>query len=140
MSRLLKKKRKGAYFIIEVVLFMIFVCFLTVSGLFSSSGLSEEAKASVAKTDTTNIGAAVSHYKYDTGKYPTNLSDLTVAGTDALAGYGPWLPELKKDPWGNNYVLISDTDSFVVYCTEGGKKTNTTANAVDANVIGFLGM
>ena len=137
---MLKKKRKGAYFIFETVLFMIFVCFLTVSGLFSSSGLSEEAKASVAKTDTTNIGAAVSHYKYDTGKYPTNLSDLTVAGTDALAGYGPWLPGLKKDPWGNNYVLISDTDSFVVYCTEGGKKTNTTANAVDANVIGFLGM
>lgn len=119
---------------------MIFVSCLIASGLFNSRSVTDEAKASTAKTDTTNIGAAVSHFKYDMGRYPTNLNELVTAGTGAYVGYGPWLPEIKKDPWGNNYVIISDADSFVVYCTEGGTKTNTTANALDSNVIGFFGM
>lgn len=106
------------------------------------------------------LGAAVSHYRYDAGRYPNKLSDLAVAGTGTLQGYGPWIAEVKKDPWGNDYVLLVDaqrgadetTAHFIVYSTGGtarkeydavGKVPSLSAavaaGKLPADVIGYFG-
>lgn len=68
----------------------------------------ELAKRKSARDEIEAIVKAVDDYKAShEGKLPDNLAQLT-------EGDKPALKELKKDPWGADYVLTIDGDKFTV--------------------------
>jgi general secretion pathway protein G len=66
----------------------------------------EQAKIDTAKLQIRNFQQALDHYKIRFNKYPT-----TAEGIDALThppnNMQPFLNEVPKDPWGNDYVYVS---------------------------------
>ncbi len=132
----MRRKLKGAILSLEIAFFILGIA-LVAAFMFSNFGPTmDEAKFQVALTDVTTIGGAVSHYHYDMGKYPSSLSDLTKM--DNATKKGPWiaaLPNNNRDPWGNNYGYVYDSDAsngnsgFIVYCT-----TSTTGSSVSLSI------
>lgn len=148
----MRKKLKGAVLSLEVAFFVIAIA-LIAGYIFSNfSPTMDEAKVQVALTDVTTIGGAISHYHYDMEKYPDTLSDLTKM--DSKTKKGPWiatLPNNGKDPWGNSYEYVRDTNTsdgnsgFVVYCTTGANGENVSvsidqADNMPANAIAYRGL
>ena len=133
-------KRKGAYFILEVALFLVTVAIIAAASTGNFGNTLAESKVSTAQNEVMQLGSAVSHYRYDTGSYPDALTDLAKKGTGSYKGYGPWIATIKKDPWGKDYQLQTGINGFVVYCTENETKTNSSADAVDSGLIGFHGL
>ena len=133
-------RKQGSILMMDVAFFVFAVAIFCAVTSINFLPMFNESKQSLAQADVNQIGAAVVQYHYETKKYPTNLSDLTKAGTGTYKGFGPWLAELKKDPWGNDYKIISDENGFVVYTTQAGKASQSSATKVEDNVIGFHGM
>ena len=136
----MKHKRKGAYFILEVALFLLTVAIIAAASTGNFGSILTESKVSTAQNEVMQLGSAVSHYRYDTGSYPDTLADLAKKGTGSYEGYGPRIPAIKKDPWGKDYKLQTGKNGFVIYCTENDTKTNSSADAVDSGMIGFHGL
>lgn len=138
---MMNHKRTGGYLALEVACFLFFMAIYFFSGSNDAGSTISESNVKAAQNEVAQIGSAVSHYKYDTGSYPTDLGDLSKDGKDlGYDGYGPWIAVIKKDPWGNDYKLQTETNGFVVYCTENGEKTNSSGENVDSGVIGYHGL
>ena len=124
-------KRKGNFLdwmIYDYIFFFVVPLVVMAAGEYIDSA---EANNDVVHADLVEISNAVSQYHYDIGEYPTSLSLLT----KTMNGKGPWLDELKKDPWNQDYQykISSDKKSYVVYSKmKDGKETppddNTPSN------------
>ena len=132
----MRKKLKGAVLTLEIVFFIIAV--ILIGGYMFSNFIPtmDESKVQIALTDVTTIGGAISHYHYDMEKYPSSLEDLTKR--DTTTKKGPWianLPNNNRDPWGNKYGYVYDSNEndgnsgFIVYST-----TSTTGESVSINI------
>lgn len=148
----MRKKLKGTVLSLEVVFFLIAV--IIIGGYVFSNFMPtmDESKIQIAITDVTTIGGAISHYHYDMEKYPASLEDLTKR--DSSKKKGPWianLPNNNRDPWGNKYGYVYDSNEkdgnsgFIVYSTTSttGKKISISisqANNLPANAIAYHGL
>jgi len=96
-------------------------------------GRTDEARVTKAKADIKAIEEAANMFKLDNGFYPS-----TAEGIQALVQAPPrarkfnpdgYLPNIPHDPWGNEYVYMSDGRSVVVMSlgadgVEGGEGYN----------------
>lgn len=138
------KKKKGTYLIIELAFIICLLAIMAAAGIVNFEQYNYEAKVNTAQNEVMQLGNAVAHYKYDTGKLPDTLDVLAVPGSGELEGYGPWITEIKKDPWGNAYILVPGTDKkeFVVFCTENEVHQSNSGggDSLEQGVIGFHGL
>lgn len=148
----MSKKLKGSYFTLEVALFIIAVCIIIAYKFSNYTPTLDESKVQIALTDVTTIGGAISHYHYDMEKYPDSLEDLTKR--DTTTKKGPWiaqLPNNNRDPWGNKYGYVYDSNEndgnsgFIVYSTTSTTGENVSidisqADNLPANSIAYHGM
>lgn len=74
-------------------------CATLTSGVAAVSGVSEEAKAEVARLDLSGFHQALDLHSLKFGRYPT-----TDEGLGELYRVGILKGSLKKDPWGDPYV------------------------------------
>ena len=71
------------------------------------AGRTEQARQAAAKTQVSSFATVLDAYEVDNGFYPkgkSGLNDLVQASRDAKNWRGPYLKEVPKDPWGNDYV------------------------------------
>lgn len=120
-----QKKKKGTILFIEAVIYIAVVMIFVFGGLGLYSHIQQTSKIKRAQAELTDIAQAVSHYRYDMGKYPASLEDLTATTGDAATEYhGPWLTELKTSPWNNSpyqYQIYPSGRRFVVFIQNNGE-------------------
>lgn len=74
-------------------------------------GTTQDAKVSAAKAQVAELDSAVERFYIQMDRYPTMDEGLKVlvdppAGDDAKLWRGPYIKELRNDPWGNPYQYL----------------------------------
>jgi prepilin-type N-terminal cleavage/methylation domain-containing protein len=123
--------RRLGFTLLEMMFTVAVISVLLMIAIPAISKAREKTSIEKAKADVEIIAAAVQQLAWDTGKWPGAIArnvdqnpevwDLTQASAGLLAphaGYGNWkgpyLPEIKPDPWGMPYFFDPDY-------TTGGK-------------------
>lgn len=129
--------KKHGWFSVELAICI--VVFLVLMAVFIPRIMEflDQGRYSKAQGDLSALGVAVSQYAFEVGEYPKKLEDLT----ETKNQYGPWLREIKKDPWGNSYQYKSDKKKgFVVYSYGADKSdSGSSVEGVDSKDIGYIG-
>ena len=71
------------------------------------TGISEHAKESAAKADISNYKGALSTFEIDNSRFPTTeegLNALVQKPADLDTWKRPYVDNIKKDPWGHDYI------------------------------------
>lgn len=129
--------KKRGWFSIELAICIVVFLILMAVFLPKSMEFLDQGKRSKAQSDLSAIGVAVSQYAFEVGEYPEKLDDLK----EKKGQYGPWLKEIKKDPWNNDYQYKFDKkDGFVVYSFGADKSdSGTSVKTVSDKDIGYIG-
>ena len=132
-------KRKGVLLHFDSTTYVLFIIIVIALGAMGTAEYINSAKNDVVRSDLVEISSAVSQYNYDIGEYPTTLTALT----SKKNGKGPWLDELKKDPWNQDYQykISSDKKRYAVWSKmKDGKgatpDVNTPSNNTRASATG----
>ena len=129
--------KKRGWFSIELAICIVVFLVLMAVFLPKSMEFLDQGKRSKAQSDLSAIGVAVSQYAFEVGEYPKKLDDLK----EKKGQYGPWLKEIKKDPWNNDYQYKFDKkDGFVIYSFGADKSdSGTSVKTVSDKDIGYIG-
>jgi len=99
--------RRSGFTLIELLLVIAILGVLAALIVPKFAGRTEQARQAAAQTDIANIGTQLDAFEVDNGSYPrgkNGLNDLVTQPRDAQNWRGPYLKELKNDPWGNPYI------------------------------------
>ena len=121
MSRRTQATRNRAHRIgftlIEVLLVLIILVILGSLAVSVFTGTQDKANINAAKAQIGLVSEPINRYRLDMNKYPQSLKDLWEEPSDSTLAEkwaGPYVKELKNDPWGNPYQ----------YSAEGKKNDN----------------
>ncbi len=93
--------------LIELLLVLVILGILAAIVVPKFAGRTEQARLTAAKTDISAFSTALDAFEVDNGYYPkgrNGLLDLVQQPRDAQNWKGPYLKEVPKDPWGNDYI------------------------------------
>ena len=99
--------RRAGFTLIELLLVLVILGVLAAIVVPKFAGRTEQARQAAAKTQVSSFATVLDAYEVDNGFYPkgkSGLNDLVQASRDAKNWRGPYLKEVPKDPWGNDYV------------------------------------
>jgi general secretion pathway protein G len=102
---------RSAFTLIEVLLVLIILVILASLAVTQFGGIREQANIDAAKAQIGIVKSAIEMYKLHANKYPPKLQDLWEEPSDsALADKwaGPYMDEIKKDPWENEYKYSAE--------------------------------
>ena len=102
-----KTLRRAGFTLIELLLVLVILGVLAAIVVPKFAGRTEQARQAAAKTQVSSFATVLDAYEVDNGFYPkgkSGLNDLVQASRDAKNWRGPYLKEVPKDPWGNDYV------------------------------------
>jgi general secretion pathway protein G len=100
-------RRSRGFTLIELLLVLVILGVLAAIVVPKFAGRTEQARQAAAKTQVSSFATVLDAYEVDNGFYPkgkSGLNDLVQASRDAKNWRGPYLKEVPKDPWGNDYV------------------------------------
>jgi general secretion pathway protein G len=112
MRRPTSRKRTGqtsvrtAFTLIEVLLVLIILVIIGSLAVNVFTGTQKTASVNAAKSNVSLVRGAIDRYYLDMNKYPTKLDDLWTKPSDSTAAdkwSGPYMEQLKPDPWDNPY-------------------------------------
>jgi len=63
-----------------------------------------DAKLVAARAQVASLKTAVDAFEVDNGFYPRSLTDLVRQPQNAASWHGPYLDQISKDPWGQDYI------------------------------------
>jgi general secretion pathway protein G len=93
--------------LVEMLLVLVILATLAAIVYPKLAGRSEQARQTAAQTQIAAFSTALDAFEVDNGYYPkgkNGLQDLVVQPRDAKNWHGPYLKDIPKDPWGNDYV------------------------------------
>ena len=96
-----------AFTLIELLLVLVILGILAAIVVPKFSGRTEQARITAARTQISAFSTALDAFEVDNGYYPKGrdgLLDLVQQPRDAQNWRGPYLKEVPKDPWDNDYV------------------------------------
>ena len=99
--------KQGAFTLIELLLVLVILGILAAIVVPKFSGRTEQARITAAQTQISSFSTALDAFEVDNGYYPkgnNGLQDLVQQPRDAQNWRGPYLKEVPKDPWNNDYV------------------------------------
>ena len=108
---------RAGFTLIEVLLVLIILVIIGSLAVNVFTGTQKTASVNAAKSNVSLVRGAIDRYYLDMNKYPTKLDDLWTKPTDAAVAdkwSGPYMEQLKPDPWGNAYQ----------YSAQGKKNTD----------------
>jgi len=98
---------RGGFTLIELLLVLVILGILAAIVVPKFSGRTEQAKITAATTQISSFSTALDAFEVDNGYYPkgkNGLIDLVEQPRDAQNWKGPYLREIPKDPWNNDYI------------------------------------
>jgi len=99
--------RRSAFTLIELLLVLVILGILAAIVVPKFAGRTEQARLTAAQTQISSFGTALDAFEVDNGYYPkgkAGLMDLVQPPRDAQNWKGPYLKEVPKDPWNNDYI------------------------------------
>ncbi len=99
-----------AFTLIELLLVLVILGILAAIVVPKFSGRTEQARITAAQTQISSFSTALDAFEVDNGYYPkggNGLMDLVQQPRDAKSWKGPYLKDVPKDPWGNDYIYES---------------------------------
>lgn len=100
-------RRARAFTLVEMLLVLVILATLAAIVYPKLAGRSEQARQTAAQTQISSFSTALDAFEVDNGFYPkgkSGLLDLVQQARDAQNWRGPYLKEIPKDPWGNEYI------------------------------------
>lgn len=92
---------EAGFTLVEIMVVIVILGLLATLVVQNVVGASDEARAQTAKTNCTNIAAAVRLYRAKKGTLPDSLEALVTKDEKGNS----YLEELPKDPWGHDFEL-----------------------------------
>lgn len=138
-----KQRLDGGFTLIEIMVVVFILGLLVTLVAPKIIGRTDQARATKAAADIKGIEEALHLYKLDMGHYPTTaqgLAALIAGGSGAGVGKNVnpegYLDKMPMDPWGNQYIYVSDGQSFVIKSmgadgAEGGDQKNADIDSRD---------
>jgi general secretion pathway protein G len=103
MRKVKNHRAHGGFTLIELLLVMAILAVLAAVVVPKFVARGDQAKITAAQTDISNMKTALDACEVDTGQYPATLDGLV--NNPGLNGWhGPYLEQVRKDPWGNEYI------------------------------------
>jgi len=103
--------RAGGFTLIEIMVVVIILGILAATIIPQFAGTTQDAKVSTAKTDIRTLRVGVGLFYLHMDRYPTTEEGLKVLVSppaDGAKGWrGPYIEELRPDPWKNPYAYRS---------------------------------
>lgn len=99
--------RRSAFTLVELLLVLVILGILAAIVVPKFAGRTEQARLTAAQTQISSFGTALDAFEVDNGYYPkgkAGLMDLVQPPRDAQNWKGPYLKEVPKDPWNNDYI------------------------------------
>jgi len=133
MKRINRKLRK-AFTLLEILIVLLIIGLIAALVAPKILQRGEEAKIQTTKVQEKQIAQALKLYKLDTGMYPTTEQGLKALVEKPIEepipkNYkGPYLDEVPKDAWGNNFTYISPGlkgEAFVIISAGPDQVLNT---------------
>jgi general secretion pathway protein G len=104
------RSARSAFTLIELLLVLVILGILAAIVVPKFSGRTEQARVTAAQTQISSFSTALDAFEVDNGYYPkgnSGLTDLLQQPRDAQNWKGPYMKDVPKDPWGNDYVYES---------------------------------
>lgn len=101
------RKLNRAFTLVEMLLVLVILATLAAIVYPKLAGRSEQARVTAAQTQISSFSTALDAFEVDNGYYPkgkSGLLDLVQQPRDSQNWRGPYLKEIPKDPWGNEYT------------------------------------
>jgi len=105
-NRLAAARQQG-FTLVEMLLVLVILATLAAIVYPKVMGRSKEAKVTAAQTQIASFRTALDAFEVDNGYYPkgrNGMMDLIQQPRDATSWHGPYLDQIPKDPWGNEYI------------------------------------
>jgi len=98
---------RGAFTLIEIMVVVVILGVLAATIIPQFIGTTHDAKVSAAKSHVAELEAAIERFNIHMDRYPTAEEALKVLverpGGEAGAWRGPYIKQLRPDPWGEPY-------------------------------------
>jgi general secretion pathway protein G len=101
------QRRRRGFTLVEMLLVLVILATLAAIVYPKVMGRSKQANITAAQTQIANFKTALDTFEVDNGYYPkgrNGLQDLVVQPRDATKWHGPYLDNIPKDPWQNEYL------------------------------------
>lgn len=124
--------KRGFPYYMVIILGMVLVGGLVGSAIFERGGVDLSGKKNEkAIASLENLAVALGRYRYHTGVYPSTeegLEQLSKTRLNVPGWLGPYIKEIKPDPWGNPYVYVNDAEGKdpVLYSCGPDARSGTT--------------
>ena len=102
-----QRPSRHGFTLLEIMVVVIILGILAVTIIPQFMGATSEAKIGAAKAHVSELESAVDVFNVQMDRYPTQEEGLSVLVTapasDASKWRGPYIKQLRKDPWGHPY-------------------------------------
>ncbi len=107
VERQIRHPGQKGFTLIELLLVLVILGILAAIVVPKFSGRTEQAKLVAAQTQISSFSTALEAFEVDNGYFPkgkSGLTDLVQQPRDAQSWRGPYMKDIPKDPWGNDYI------------------------------------
>jgi len=107
-----RRRVSAGFTLIELMVVLVIIGVLAALIVPNVLDRADDARATAAKTDVSNLMQALKLYRLDNQRYPTvaqGLQALIAKPTTSPipANWKPYLDKLPNDPWGNPYQYLN---------------------------------
>ena len=99
-----KKRLSRGFTLIELMVVVLLLALLMTFGGIAFFNRLESGKISTAKSQSLEFSKAIELFRLDNNRYPTIAEGLQ--GLANPPSGLPYIEEVPKDPWGNEYIYI----------------------------------
>lgn len=136
-------KKQSGFTLIEIMVVLAILGFLVAMVAPNILGRTGEAQVKIAKAQIKEISNALDLYKLDNYFYPSTAQGLGAlvekpSGSPEPKNWksGGYMKKLPQDPWGNDYVYITEGGSFEIISlgadgAEGGEEESADISSKD---------